>query len=103
MNLASIPSGDDVRMALQSVMDPELGLSVVDLGLVVKVEAESGALMVGLAQTSPVCPHGEAMRREVHATLTLAFPGIASTVVLLPEFPWHSGMMTPDAKAILGW
>ncbi|MGE4159982.1 MAG: metal-sulfur cluster assembly factor [Planctomycetota bacterium] len=94
---------DDVRQALRSVMDPELGLSVVDLGLVVQVEASPGRLRVGLAQTAPVCPHGESMRREALAALTSSFSSHNPQVDLLPDFPWHSGMMTPEAKAILGW
>lgn len=103
MNSHPQPTDDEVRDALRHVMDPEMGIGIVDLGLVVAIRLLPTVLEVDLAQTSPVCPHGEAMRRECQAALSQAFPQLEARVQLKPEFPWHSGLMTPEAKGLLGW
>jgi metal-sulfur cluster biosynthetic enzyme len=49
-------SEDDIREALQSVEDPEAGMSIVDLGLVYSIRVEPGRVSVDMTMTSPACP-----------------------------------------------
>ena len=54
----TLPSEDDVRQALKSVYDPEIGISIVDLGLVygVQVDDDSKNVLIDMTLTTPACP-----------------------------------------------
>ena len=52
---------DDILLALKKVIDPELGLNVVDLGLVYRAECGANGIEVVMAMTSPACPLGGAL------------------------------------------
>ena len=75
--------------ALRPLKDPELGYSVVDLGLVYDVTvSEDGACTVRYTLTSPTCPFGEALERDLRNALT-ALPGISNVVLTLTfDPPW---------------
>ena len=99
-----MPTQDDVYDALSNVIDPELGLDFVELGLVYEVEvAEGGKVDVTFTLTSPGCPIGpqvsEQMKeyvgelegvQEVHPHMTFSPP-------------WTPDMMSEDAKFALGY
>ena len=53
---SKMPAEEDVRTALRSVIDPEVGLNIVDLGLVYGVEISDNKLHVDLTMTTPACP-----------------------------------------------
>ena len=89
--------------ALGEVIDPELGLDVVNLGLVYGVDLVDGALRVQLTMTTPACPLGDEIVRDAEARLR-ALPGVrAVTVELVWEPPWDASRMMPSAKEALGW
>lgn len=90
--------------ALRLVLDPELGLNIVDLGLVYALEADaSGHLDVKLTMTSAACPLGEQVRESAQESL-LQLPGVESVAVALVwDSPWSPERMSPYAKAVLGW
>ena len=92
-----------VRDALSRVIDPEIGESIVDLGLVYGIEAEGNAIRVNLTMTSPACPMGELMLDEIRAELAHAFPEAETNIQLVWEPAWTPDMMTAEAKAHLGW
>jgi metal-sulfur cluster biosynthetic enzyme len=94
----------DVRDALRHVIDPELGINIVDLGLVYGVEIEGARVRVRMTMTTPACPLGaylsDLARSEVHDRL----PGVQDVVVeLVWEPPWDPGMMSPEAQRRLGY
>lgn len=85
------------------MLDPELGISVVDLGLVYRLEADAGAIDVDLTMTTPACPLGEHIARQAEARLA-ALPGVThATVRLVWEPPWTAERMSPAAREALGW
>lgn len=83
------PATEELLAALRPVQDPELGYSVVDLGLIYEVGVpENGACTVRYTLTSPACPLGDVLERDVRAALQ-AVPGITDVRLELTfDPPW---------------
>jgi metal-sulfur cluster biosynthetic enzyme len=100
---AEAPSEDEVLAALKSVIDPELGINIVDLGLVYEVEiAEGGDVDIQYTLTTMGCPIGPLIEDQMRAFLA-PVPGIGEVrpeMVLRPA--WTPEMMSEEAKAALG-
>lgn len=94
----------DVLAALRQVLDPELGINVVDLGLVYEVTIGPDRIGVALTMTSPACPLGGQLRSEAEAALRRAAPGVTHVEVrLVLDPPWHPALMSDAARRQLGW
>jgi metal-sulfur cluster biosynthetic enzyme len=93
-----------VREALKQVVDPELGINIVDLGLVYDVEiSPEGAISVEYTLTTMGCPIGPLIEHQIQSFLENV-PGVTSVeaeMVLRP--PWTPEMMSEEAKAALGY
>ncbi len=88
-----------VWKALRQVLDPELGMDIVTLGLVFDVALEDDTVHVTHTLTSPGCPMGPIIDRGIHDVLS-AVPGIARVETHLVWHPsWHPGMIAPGAVA----
>jgi uncharacterized protein (DUF2249 family) len=95
---------DVVREALREVMDPEVGMNIVDLGLVRRVEVRPDAIDVVLVMTTPACPMGEMIMDDARDCLgSIAPEGVAIDVELAHEPPWSPAQMSDEAKMRLGW
>ncbi|MGH7610537.1 MAG: metal-sulfur cluster assembly factor [Candidatus Dormibacteria bacterium] len=97
-------TSDDVQEALREVIDPELGLDIVSLGLVYGVNVdEAGEAQVSMTLTSPYCPLGPMIESQVHS-VTQFLPGINGVKVeLVWDPPWDPHTMASDeAKLELG-
>jgi metal-sulfur cluster biosynthetic enzyme len=94
---------DDVRDGLRNVYDPEIGINIVDLGLVYDADvAESGDVLVTMTLTSLGCPLGPVIVQEVTNALK-ELPGIGEVdVKLVWSPPWSPEMMSEEAKDELG-
>ncbi len=89
--------------ALGKVVDPELGLDIVSLGLVYKVKSKEGVVEVDLTMTSPGCPLADEMVLEANNEL-LRVPGVnRADVNLVWSPPWGPEKMSDEAKMILGF
>jgi metal-sulfur cluster biosynthetic enzyme len=90
--------------ALKHVVDPELGINIVDLGLVYDVDiSESGSIHIEYTLTTMGCPIGPLIEQQMQAFLE-GVPGVTSVdaeMVLRP--PWTPEMMSEEAKAALGY
>jgi metal-sulfur cluster biosynthetic enzyme len=94
---------DDVVEALRQVEDPELGMDIVDLGLLYDVEIEGPKVKVIHSLTSMGCPAGPMIQEDIHNT-TAALPGVEEVEVELTwSPPWTPERMSDDAKFILGF
>ena len=95
---------EEITKALKQVYDPELGVNVVDLGLVYGTELDGdGNVRVTMTLTSPGCPVGPMMGEMVQDALA-PLDGIKQVdvdVVWAP--PWRPDMMSEDAKLELGY
>ena len=94
---------DDVLEALSNVIDPELGLDFVELGLIYWVEIEGGTVNVTFTLTTPACPIGPQVSEQMEEFVG-ELPGVDEvipTMVFTP--PWSPEKMSEDAKFALGY
>lgn len=91
----------EILNALRAIEDPEIGVNVVDIGLVQRAERGAGGVVVELTATSHSCPLGEFMREEARSRLAEAFPktGIEAE---LGWTPWRPERMNAAARRQLG-
>lgn len=95
---------DAVHAALRTVVDPEVGVNIVDLGLIYRVAVEAERVTVDMTMTSPACPMGEMLVDEVEAALKKALPkGWEYAIEMVWEPAWSPARMSAAAKAELGW
>lgn len=88
---------------LHEVIDPEIGVNIVDLGLVYGVAITEGAVEVRMTLTTPGCPLSGYMDDSIRYVLG-QMPGVvAIRVELVWDPPWSPAMMTDEAKRQLGW
>ncbi len=97
------PLDPDILDCLQDVMDPEIGLSVVDLGLVYKACQTPGAIEVALTLTTRACPLGEMIVEDARERLARRFQDTSSVDVRLVWEPvWHPDLITDRGLQLLG-
>jgi metal-sulfur cluster biosynthetic enzyme len=100
---APTPTPEEVTEAIRVVIDPEIGISIVDLGLVYDVAVEDGVAKVTYTLTSMGCPVGPLIESQMQQVLSI-LPGLEGsefTMVFKP--PWGPEMMSDEAKAALGY
>jgi metal-sulfur cluster biosynthetic enzyme len=96
-------SKNDVLEALRQVEDPELGMDIVDLGLVYEVEMDGPKAKVLSSLTSMGCPAGPLIAQDIDRT-ALEVPGVEEVELELTfDPPWTPDRMSDDAKFILGF
>jgi metal-sulfur cluster biosynthetic enzyme len=97
------PTAEDVLEAIRVVVDPEIGISIVDLGLVYDVQVEDGVAKVTYTLTSMGCPVGPLIESQMQQVTSLLpnLEGSEFTMVFRP--PWGPEMMSDEAKAALGY
>lgn len=97
------PTQEQVLEALRNVFDPELGINIVDLGLVYEVRvAPSGDIDIEYSLTTMGCPIGPMIEDQMRGFLA-SVPGVGEVrpeMVIRP--PWSPEMMSDEAKAALG-
>jgi metal-sulfur cluster biosynthetic enzyme len=94
---------EDILAALKTVIDPELGINIVDLGLVYKAVRNANGIDVALTMTTPACPLGEMMTEEIKLALRNRFPGTPDVrVELVWDPPWSPELMSEGSRRQLG-
>ena len=98
-----MPTVDDVQEALTNVIDPELGLDFVELGLIYGVEIEGGDVFVSFTLTSPGCPIGPQVSEQIEEFVGEldGVEEVKSHMTFSP--PWTPDAMSEDAKFALGY
>ena len=101
--LAVMPSEHEVLEALRQVEDPELGMDIVDLGLLYEVEVEGPKVKVLYSLTSMGCPAGPLIAGDIER-VAREVPGVEEVDLELTfDPPWTPDRMSDDAKFILGF
>jgi metal-sulfur cluster biosynthetic enzyme len=96
-------SREEVMDVLRNVEDPELAFSIVDLGLVYRVDVKETAIEVDFTLTYPGCPAEDIIRRDIIETVRDAFGlvDVAATTVWSPL--WGPERMSEEARVALGY
>jgi metal-sulfur cluster biosynthetic enzyme len=100
----AMPTEAEVMNALKAVYDPEIGINIVDLGLVYGARVEDSVVNVDMTLTSPACPLGPVIQTQAHAILTSNFEDVEDVKInLVWNPPWDPRTMaSEDAKLELG-
>lgn len=99
---AGTPVERAAREALRQVFDPELGVNVVDLGLLVSLREDAGSLEVLYRLTSPTCPVGSMVAHAMDDALR-SVPGVLEvTLTQVDDPPWSPDCIGPEGRALLG-
>jgi metal-sulfur cluster biosynthetic enzyme len=94
---------DEVQEALTNVIDPELGLDFVELGLIYGVEIEDGDVLVSFTLTSPGCPIGPQVAEQIEEFVG-ELDGVNAVHPTMTFSPaWTPDMMSEEAKFALGF
>ena len=98
------PTEESARSALRSVIDPEIGMNIVDLGLIYGVTIKDTVISVDLTMTTQACPMGDMILDDARQALkTIAPENFTIELNLVWEPPWSPTMMTEYARRCLGW
>lgn len=94
----------DILHRLREVIDPEIGLNIVDLGLIYSVAVnDRNHVHVTMTLTTPGCPMHDAMSAWAQKAVE-TLPGVSgASVEVVWDPPWNPGMMTQFAREQLGW
>jgi metal-sulfur cluster biosynthetic enzyme len=100
---APIPTVEELMIKLAEVKDPEINMSIVELGLVYDITYDKGDVIVTMTLTSPGCPLGPVIRGEAYAKLK-EFPAVKDVdVQIVWNPPWDPRTMaSEDVKMALG-
>ncbi len=92
-----------VDRTLATILDPEYGVPITDLGLVYRVDIIGGRVDIALTLTTPSCPAGSVIVEGVRSAIE-AIPEVEVCLVFLEwDPPWTPDRLSPAARAQLGW
>ena len=98
-----MPTKEEVVEALRTVEDPELGMDIVELGLLYDVEVEGPKVKVSYSLTSMGCPAGPMIEEDIQSVAS-GVEGVQEVETdLVWDPPWTPERMSDDAKFILGF
>ncbi len=104
MDVLSTPDHDSVLAAISTVIDPEAGMNIVDLGLIYGVDVQDNRVAVTMTMTTPTCPVGDYLRDFVRDAIRDRCPSLATVDVELTfDPPWTPDRMSDAARAKFGW
>jgi metal-sulfur cluster biosynthetic enzyme len=93
-----------IDAALHRVIDPEVALNIVDVGLVYAVKVAAGRVDVEVTMTSAACPVADVIVEDIEFQLDQSLPGdLKIHVELVWEPPWTSERMSARARLFMGW
>jgi len=89
--------------ALYEVADPELGINIMDLGLVYGIAITGSEVLVTMTLSTPACPVGGLITDHVKIAIREALPDYEAKVELVWEPRWNADHISPEGRAALGW
>ena len=93
----------EIYDALKTVIDPEIGINIIDLGLVYKIECnEEKGIQLDVTLSTKGCPMADIILDDIRNTLKEKFPDKKLDIQLVWEPAWSSDFVTPDGKKALG-
>lgn len=102
--MTATPDPEAIRHALRRVIDPEVGMNIVDLGLIYRIDCAPGEVHIDMTMTSPACPLADVILDDIDAVLDpLIPPEVNIRVELVWDPPWSPEMMGAEARSHFGW
>ncbi len=99
-----LPTEEQIRDALREVDDPEIGINIVDLGLVYGIEVSNDRVHIKMTMTTPACPLHNYLSTASQEAIRRHFPEIRQVEIeLVWDPPWEPTKMSSSAKQQLGW
>jgi len=95
--------GERIAAALKQVIDPEMSLGILSLGLVYAVDASADPVRVRMTMTSAACPVIDMIVADVEEALHGVLPGGAVDVDVVWDPAWDPSRMSPQARYAMGW
>ncbi|RAU22236.1 metal-sulfur cluster biosynthetic protein [Paramagnetospirillum kuznetsovii] len=94
----------EIQDALRQVIDPDIGVNIVDLGLVERIQIDEASIQVDMIMTTPACPQSAYLQDEVERVVRAAAQGPIQVIVSVLDSPfWEPARMSDSAKKIMGW
>jgi metal-sulfur cluster biosynthetic enzyme len=94
----------EVLAALRDVNDPEVGVNIVDLGLIYSVRTAGAEVAIEMTSTTPACPLADFLEQEIQRAVRAHLPEVEKTAVTLVwDPPWTPERMSEAARQQLGW
>lgn len=104
MTIDTMPGDAAVFDALRTVVDPEAGMNIVDLGLVYGVDVLADAVHVTMTMTTAACPATDMIVDEAREAIAAMLPpGIRIDIDLVWDPPWTPDRMSDIARDAFGW
>lgn len=98
-----MPTKEEILEVLKNVIDPELRINIVDLGLVYGVEVKGEEVFIEATLTSPMCPLGPVIEQDIKREVN-GMEGVKETHVrIVWDPPWDLSKMSDEAKLTLGY
>ena len=97
--MSSLENSIDAK--LRTILDPEVGLNIVDLGLVNRVSVKEGDIYIEMTLTSPGCPVGPLILEEVESTLKAEWPEYEGILSLVFDPPWSPERISQEGRKAL--
>jgi metal-sulfur cluster biosynthetic enzyme len=89
--------------ALYQVTDPELGINIVDMGLVYSIIVNEKKVLMSMTLSTPSCPMGNFITAHAKMAIESALPDYEIQVELVWEPRWNAELISEEGKAALGW
>ncbi len=94
---------DAITSCLENVIDPELGINIVDLGLIYNIHVNGNKISVDMTLTTPGCPMAGMLAGSVEQAVRQAFEGTDVEVSLIWDPPWTPDRLSDAARQQLGY
>jgi metal-sulfur cluster biosynthetic enzyme len=95
---------DAIVEALRTVLDPEVGINVIDLGLVYGIEQSDQDICLTMTMTSAACPLGAYLQESAERAIRARLPHARAVAISMVWQPaWDPAMMSPEARKQMGW
>jgi len=93
---------DKIYELLKTVIDPEVNVNVVDLGLIYDLKIDGNNIEVVMTLSTPGCPLGDTIMENISQVIVANFPDAKVDVKLVWEPTWTPDLISPEGKAALG-
>jgi len=93
---------DKIYELLKTVIDPEVNVNVVDLGLIYDLKIDGNNIEVVMTLSTPGCPLGDTIMENISQVIVANIPDVKVDVQLVWEPTWTPELISPEGKVALG-